>query len=268
MKRSLAFITVLDFIFILLLATSGLFSGIISEAVYYLAFAFPIILTLVLRKKIVSEYKAPRVAISREELALTLLSAAPILALIFLISYLTSLLLSRFGDGNLADVSGNLFLVLLTHAVITPILEEALFRYIPLSLLSGYSRRGAILYSAAFFALVHCNLYQLPYALFAGVIFAVADIAFDSILPSVILHALNNFISVLWLRYAANVSFTYAYLIALFSLALLSLPIIFLLRKRFFARISSVISDDRKIPPSAEFFLFLAVTLAMAIISL
>ena len=268
MKRSLAFITVLDFVFILLLAVSGLFSGAISEVVYYLAFIAPIILTLILRNRIGSEYSAPRVTISRDGLALTLVLAAPVLALIFLISYLTSLLLSHFGEGNFADVSGNLFLVLITHAVITPILEEALFRYVPLSFLSGYSRRGAILYSAAFFALLHCNLYQLPYAFLAGLIFAAADIAFDSILPSVILHVLNNFISVLWLRYAGDVSFMYAYLIALFSLALISFSIIFLLRRRLFARLSSVISEDGKIPVSAEFFLFLAVTLVMAIISL
>jgi membrane protease YdiL (CAAX protease family) len=268
MKRSLAFVTVIDFIFILLLAASGLVGGILSDAVYYLAFAVPIVLTLALRKRLGIEYNPPRVTVSREGLGLTFASAAPILTLVFLVSYLTSLLLSRFGEGNLADVSGNLFLVLLTHAVITPILEEVLFRYIPIALLSGYSRRGAMLYSAAFFALAHCNLYQLPYAFLAGIIFAAADIAFDSILPSVILHALNNFISVLWLRYAADTSFMYLYLIVLFSLAIVSLPIIFLLRRRFFRRVTDLISGDGRIPPSAEAFLFIAITLTMAIVSL
>jgi membrane protease YdiL (CAAX protease family) len=168
----------------------------------------------------------PRVKISRDDLGLALSLTAPSLALIFLASYLTSLVLSHLGEPPLADVSGNLFLVILSHAILTPLLEELLFRYVPIALLSPHSSAGAVIYSALFFAFVHASLYQLPYAFIAGVIFAVLDIATGSILPSITMHIFNNAISVLWLRYADAPSFRAVYVVILFALALSSVPFI------------------------------------------
>jgi simple sugar transport system permease protein len=104
--------------------------------------------------------------------------------LVIAVSALTTLVLAFFGKTNEVDVSGHLVYELFRHALIPAVLEELLFRYIPIKLLSPYSRRGAILVSALLFSLVHLNLFQIPYALLAGVVFGFLTVASGSILPS------------------------------------------------------------------------------------
>ena len=264
MKKALACITLIDFIFILFLSVSGMLGGTLGAVVYYLAFIIPAVIYFTFKNRLEIVSKPPRVTISGRDLGISFVMTAPSLALIFLVSYITSLLLSRFGKVVTVDVSGNLFVVMLTKAVLTPVLEEFLFRYIPISLLSSYSRRGTVLYSALFFALIHCNLYQLPYAFFAGVVFALLNLAADSILPSVILHILNNVISVLWLRFYENELFSSVYVIPLISAAVLSIPFFFVVRKRIREKILYIFTSDGKIPFSIESTVLAAVTLFVA----
>ena len=267
MKRALLLLSVTDFVFILLLSVAGALTGALSDAVYYLSFVIPVAGVYAVKKLLGSPFMPPRVKISGEGIGLTLAVTAPTLALIFLLSYLTSLALSYFGKGASFDVSGNLVTVILTQAVLTPVLEEALFRYIPLALLSPFSKRGAILYSAAFFALAHCSLYQLPYAFFAGLVFALLDLALDSIIPSVVLHILNNVISVLWLRYSLNAAFAHTYVIVLSALAVASIPLILLLRGRLKKLLTPLFSDGGEAIPSVEALVFCAATLLIAFIN-
>lgn len=268
MKRALLGITLLDFFFILLLDISGSLSGALGDILYCLAFIVPAMAIFLLSRRFGLEMKPPRVKISGEGLGITLALAAPSLALIFLVSYLTSLALSHFGGGPVADVSGDLWPVLLKNALIVPLLEEMLFRYIPLSLLSKHSRRGAIIYSAVFFACVHCSLYQLLYAFLAGVIFALLDIMTDSILPSLLLHAVNNAISVLWLRYSGDALFSEIYVGVLAALAVISLPIIFAIRARIKARMLPITSEKGGIALSLEAAVFVGMTLIISFINL
>ncbi len=268
MKKSLTVITVTDLAFILLLSVSGAFTGTVSEVAYYLAFLVPTVTVIALKDRLGIEFQPLRVKISGEGMALTAAAAMPTLALVFLVSYITNLVLSRLGYANQTDASGNLFLVILTQAIIIPVLEEALFRYIPIALLAPYSKRGAIVYSAAFFALVHCNLFQLPYAFLAGVIFAFLDIASGSILPSIALHVLNNLTSVFWLRNSAEPSFSVAYVTVLVSLAALSVPVIFFLRKRYKEKLCEMFTHGEKTELSVEALIFFAATLGIALISL
>jgi membrane protease YdiL (CAAX protease family) len=83
----------------------------------------------------------------------------------------------------------------LTHALLPAVLEEGLFRFVPLKVLSPISRKIAVLLSAALFAIVHGSVYKIPYAFAAGVIFAMLDIYFASLLPSLLIHFLNNLLS-------------------------------------------------------------------------
>ena len=258
----------MNFIFILLLSISGSFGGIISDILYYLSFVIPTALAFAIKRRLGIEIKPPRVTISGENLGITLAVLSPSLSLIFLISYITSLILSPFGAGVSADVSGNIILVLLNNAVIIPFFEEMLFRYVPLSLLSEHSRRGAVLYSAAFFACVHCSIYQLPYAFVAGIIFAFLDIMAESITPSLLLHAVNNAISVLWLRYSGDALFSKVYILALVALSLISIPIIFAMRKKIKRSLLPIITEKKKVPFSLEAVAFFAATVLIAFINL
>lgn len=268
MRKTLTYLTVIDLVFILFLSLSGFFAGLLSRIVYYLAFIIPFALTLFIKNKISSEFSPLGTRISRKEFALVIPTVAPTLALVFLISWLTSILLSFVGKGSVTDVSGNIFVVILIHAVLPAILEEALFRYIPIAFIAPYTKRGAVLISALFFGLVHCNLYQLPYAFFAGVIFALSDIAFDSILPSVILHFLNNLTSVFWLRLGEDATFALAYIITLVALALISLIIILIFRKEYKKLFMPVICDKRKYKLSYEPIILVLLTLFIAVTNL
>ena len=109
--------------------------------------------------------------------------------------------------------------MLIIHALLPSFLEEMLFRYLPMKLIAPYSRRLCILLSSAYFALIHFNLFQIPYALLAGLVFITVDLWADSVLPSFILHLLNNVISVLWIKYSASWEFATWYTVILVSLS-------------------------------------------------
>ena len=268
MRKALTYLTVTDLIFILLLSLSGFFGGVLNRIVYYLAFIIPFAVTIFIKSKTSAKFSPLGIKISGKNFALVIPTVAPTLALVFLISWLTSLLLSFIGQGSITDVSGNIFAVIIFHAVLPAILEEALFRYVPIAFISPYTKRGAVFISAIFFGLIHCNLYQMPYAFFAGAVFALLDIAFDSILPSVILHFLNNLVSVFWLRGGANQIFATAYIIVIISLALLSMIAILLLYKRYKERFLPIFWDKRKYKLPYEPILLIVLTLFIAVTNL
>lgn len=268
MRRALTYVAFFDVIFIFFVSLSSFFGEISSEIVYYLAFLIPVALAYLLRKKVGSETRAPRISISPRNLVLTVAIVMPLIALVFVISWLTTLLLSLIGEGSVSDVSGNIVTVILKHALLTAVLEELLFRYVPLAYLSPLSKRGAVLFSALFFALLHFNLYQLPYALFAGVIFAAIDIAFDSILPSLLVHFANNLVSIFWIRHESDRQFVIIYVSAIFGLALISSAAIILMRRDYKKSFRPILSDKTKIGFPIEILLFVIMALTVAVTNL
>ena len=246
MKQPLVYIVFFDLIFVLFLALSGSFGGILGTVFYYLAFLLPIALAFAaLKSKTVEPYSI-KLNISRENIGLTFPCIAPTLALVFFISWLTSLLLSPFGGSSTTDVSGNIVLVIFTHALLTALLEELLFRYIPLMYLASYSKRGAVVISALLFSLAHVNPYQIPYAFIAGAVFAVIDIAFDSVIPSFAIHFVNNLASIFWLRYGGDSSFGRVYIIVLESAAVLSMIPIFFAREKYKDKIMGAFDKNER----------------------
>jgi membrane protease YdiL (CAAX protease family) len=107
------------------------------------------------------------------------------------------------GDGGLAQlealVAGSpLWLVLLALAVIPAVCEELLVRgLVTRSLAPRLGRLAAILISAALFALLHASPARLlPTACF-GVLLAYATLATGSVIPSMLMHVLNNAMALL-----------------------------------------------------------------------
>ena len=268
MRRALTHRALFDLIFILILSLSSFFGAIAGEIVYYLAFVVPVVLAFGLRKNAGVEIRPPRFSMSGKNIALTIPTIPITLALIFLVSWITSLILSLIGDGSVSDVSGNIVTVILKHALLTALLEEMLFRYIPLAYLANISKRGAVIFSAIFFALAHCNLYQVPYAFVAGIIFAALDIAFDSVLPSLLIHFVNNLMSVFWIRGSSNPRFVLIYASVLFALALISLVPIVIMRRKYRESLSPVFLDKTKLKVPIEAVLFMVMTLVIAVTNL
>ena len=199
MKKTVNALVLIDLVFLSLLLLSGVFSGAWQFLIYLLSYVLPITVGFVVisKRKLRCE---PQIKCRCDKLLPSLMLFPPIILVIIGISALTSLFLSMLGKSNVIDVSGNLFYELFRHALLPAMLEEMLFRYIPLKLLLPYSRRGAIFVSALMFSLIHLNIFQLPYALFAGVALGFVTLLSGSIVPSVILHFLNNAISVFWMR--------------------------------------------------------------------
>lgn len=242
--------TLAAILFVVLLSVASTFGGVAGEVIYYLAFLLPLLFCVRCakdaqrkREEIAGVAEPPRklFSLTKEGWLTTALLCAPVVALVLLLSYLTSLLFSVFGFEVPGVADAPFFAMIVEHAVAPSILEELLFRFAPLLLLAPYSRRGCVVVSALYFALIHCNLFQIPYALIAGGIFIVIDLAFDSVLPSLILHFVNNLASVVMLKYCSSGTPFVIYLSVVIALALISLLVLVLLRKKLFNNLSFVL---------------------------
>ena len=148
----------------------------------------------------------------------------------------------------------------LMHALIPSVLEEMLFRYIPLGILRR-NKKAAILISAVLFSLAHASLFQIPYAFAAGIVLASVSVMSGSIIPAIVIHFVNNLISL---------ALSYGIGGAIFPsvcavIAILSLIPIIIFRKTYIGVIKELFTGDRiKIERSIIIYgglsLFLAVS--------
>lgn len=86
---------------------------------------------------------------------------------------------------------------ILCTAIVPAISEEFLFRGAILGALKPYGQGFAIIMSSILFGMVHGNLGQIPFATGGGIFFAFLTIYTGSMLPSMILHGLNNLLSLI-----------------------------------------------------------------------
>lgn len=120
---------------------------------------------------------------------------------IFISSFFSSILnffgYSSSSGGVQTDTSwGNFFYSLLTVAILPAFCEEFIHRGM---LLSSYNKLGfkkAVLISGVMFGLIHLNVGQFFYATIIGFILAIVTLYSQSIVPAMIIHFLNNGISV------------------------------------------------------------------------
>ena len=169
---------------------------------YILGFVVPAIaLWLFLRKKqpyqpIKKQWHVPAVA------PLIILSAVALnFAASYMNSYLVTLLLPfQMGDMSTliggADELHEILLMFVSIAVIPAIVEEILFRGVILSNLMPYGRTAAILGSAVLFGLMHGNILQFFYTTMLGVVLGYVCVRTKSIWCGIIIHFVNNGISV------------------------------------------------------------------------
>ncbi len=242
MKTKVTLLALCDMLFILLLALAGSTRDLTSDLLYYLAFIAPIVLCLMLGK---NKGDGLSVGLSRTD-AMRLLPIAPLcIGIIVLFAYLTSLMMGAFGFENTSSIDEPFALALLLHALLPALLEECLFRFVPIKLMGNESPRVCVIISSLFFALCHTDLFQIPYALVGGIIFASLDIASGSILPSVILHFLNNALSLTTMLYPESGIFVF---ITLGGLALAGAVLAVIKRKDYINWISPALvkgNDER-----------------------
>ena len=265
MKKRITSLLLIDLLFLFLLIISGAVNGIWGQLIYFFAYLLPIGAGLLILRRQDDFSMSSALVIRKDRIIFGAALFAPTMLLVIAVSALTALVLALFGKSNDVDVSGALVYELFRHALIPAVLEELLFRYIPIKLLSPRSNRGAIFVSSLLFALVHLNLFQIPYALLAGVIFAFLTVACGSVLPAMILHFLNNAVSVVWMR---NPDIAPAVIISVFAL-LSVLSAVYIIRKRreYEKELLCALSGER-VGFSAELLVMTAVCLIMSLLSL
>ena len=125
------------------------------------------------------------------------------LAVIISMVYLNSLVFPVSSDSvsDLFDFDFSepykLILSLISTAVVPAFAEEFLFRGLIVSNIKPYSKSAAVIISAVAFGLMHQNPMQLLYATAAGIVFGIVYVETESIWCCIVLHFINNFISVM-----------------------------------------------------------------------
>ena len=261
MRKSVSLLVIVDLMF-LILAAARMIPGAAGYVAYYALYALLIGLTVAFvgRGEDLLELRLlPR----RPMLAAALF--APTMLLIVGISFLSGYLLSILGKTNATDVSGPLAAELLRHALLPALLEEMLFRYIPVRLLGRRSPRAAITVSAVLFALIHLSLFQIPYALAAGVVLAYMTLLTGSVLPAILLHLVNNVVSVLWMRDPETAAPIILAVLALTTV--LSVAYIVLRRRDYRESLMSAFSGE-KVGFSFEMLVIAVLSLGAALLEL
>jgi len=95
-------------------------------------------------------------------------------------------------DGSLPAV----VLYYLTVAILPAFAEEFAFRGVIMGSLRPYSEGLALLVSSAAFSLMHGNFVQIPFTFCCGLAFGFIVLKTNSLLPSIIIHFLNNALAV------------------------------------------------------------------------
>lgn len=112
-----------------------------------------------------------------------------------LAGYITKLL-PISGTVNTLPQGVDLILYAVYTLILSPIAEEIAFRGAALPYLrSAFGFYGAALISAALFAVYHMSLLQLPYTFVLGFLLAVVAQRSGSIICCIVLHALNNLLT-------------------------------------------------------------------------
>ena len=84
----------------------------------------------------------------------------------------------------------------ISYAIIPALVEEILFRGTVCRSLTVYGKGTAVVISATLFALMHTNIEQMLYTFVAGLFFGLLYVETKSVLAPILLHFVNNSISV------------------------------------------------------------------------
>lgn len=179
--------------------------GAVSAAVCLLAFVLPAVFCRAAtpREARTNIGLRPSLPVNFEWLFLP--SVGAILAISDIGGYLFDLIgVPRGTEADLPSGLAGVAMAIINIVILPALCEELLFRGCIYSALEEHGSGVAVIGSAVLFALMHNSLRALPYTFAAGVIFACLRCSSASILPGVILHLANNFISLLFPLMAAR----------------------------------------------------------------
>ena len=174
-------------------------------AVYFLAFFLPVILFNKMNKNSQKEVYEPKDSDKKSPLYVAILFGIG-LVLIYCSSFVNYFLVGLFTDYSQFSSEFLWFVELkypyqmviyfISYAIIPAFVEEILFRGTVCRVLTVYGKTTAVVVSAILFALMHTNIEQMLYTFVAGLFFGLLYVESKSILAPILLHLLNNSISV------------------------------------------------------------------------
>ena len=154
-------------------------------------------------------------------------------ALAFLIIKFTNL-----KEPDMSFDTNNIFSIItamIANAVCPALFEEFLFRGVVLGSLRKYGDKFAIIVSSILFAIIHINLPQVIFAFICGITFGLIVVKTNSLIPTIIIHFINNFLSCLMIIGKNNYGlewYNYARIIVLSILILIGLLILLYVIKK------------------------------------
>ena len=172
----------------------------------------------------------PDLDIKRGRIIPCILTCLLALVMVRAVWYIHSLMCLELKIASEAQVETGVISALYV-VIIAPIIEEKVYRGWLLELLSKYGASVAIIFTAFGFGMIHGNIVQSIPAFFIGLIFGYIAWKYESIVPTIVLHVLTNFLSTIQ---SLNLEERFTGLMLWVSLAAL---IIFVIvnRKRIFA---------------------------------
>ncbi len=142
-----------------------------------------------------SSARAP-IGADGSKLVRAVLAALLVIDAVELADTLSNALLSAVGvqraESAFATDTPTVILSFVSSVLLTPMLEEMLFRGAVIKAYAPYGARAAISVSAISFALMHYSVYSLLYALCAGALIAYFTVRTNSLAFGIWLHAANN----------------------------------------------------------------------------
>ena len=178
-----------------------------QTAAYLLYLALPAVVVALVMRRDLSPFPTRRVRPS--VLVPAVMTGLGLMVLANLVASILMNILSSFGlpqptsTDTMDTTVLSLALNLVSTAILPALVEEMVFRGYILGALRPQGDGLAIVFSAVFFGLLHGNLLQIPFAFILGLIFGYLTVQTGSIWPAVLLHFLNNALSVA-LQYAGQ----------------------------------------------------------------
>lgn len=174
-------------------------------AVYFLSFILPAILFNKMNKNSQKEIYEPKDNDKKSSLYVAILFGIGLVFIYcssFVNYFLVNLVIdySQFSSEFLWFVElkypYQMVIYFISYAIIPALVEEILFRGTVCRSLTVYGKGTAVVISALLFALMHTNIEQMLYTFVAGLFFGLLYVETKSVLAPILLHFLNNSISV------------------------------------------------------------------------
>lgn len=171
--------------------------------------------------------------------------------------------------------TGTIISMLIVFAILPAICEEFVFRGIVMGSLRKYGDKIAIVISALLFALLHQSLSTMIFAFCSGVILGIIRKSSDSLIPSMIVHFLNNALGAMMSVLSSvmsDESYVLSYYIVVSILVFAGLLSLILLNKRNigifeFSAEESVLTEREKFKTALKsVFLYCVIFIAVAFV--